>query len=70
MTLHAHPFSIGKSALTSQFMFGDFPTAYHPTRADSFNKIVDLDGASYNVDVLDTAGQESYAAVPQMLFLP
>ena len=44
-------------------MFGDFPTAYHPTRADSFNKIVQVDGQSYNVDILDTAGQESYAAV-------
>lgn len=44
-------------------MFGDFPAAYHPTRADSFNKVVQVDGQSYNVDVLDTAGQESYAAV-------
>jgi len=44
-------------------MFGDFSEHYDPTRADSYNKKVLLDGRECQIDILDTAGQEEYAAV-------
>lgn len=54
---------VGKSALTLQFMYGDFVEEYDPTKADSYRKKVVLDGTECQIDILDTAGQEEYAAV-------
>lgn len=54
---------VGKSALTLQYMYGDFPEEYDPTKADSYRKKISLDGQESNVDILDTAGQEEYAAI-------
>lgn len=47
-------------------MFGDFTEDYDPTRADSYNKKVTIDGTLCQVDILDTAGQEEYAAVSHL----
>ncbi len=33
---------VGKSALTLQFMYGDFTESYDPTKADSYRKKVTL----------------------------
>ncbi|KAJ3125051.1 hypothetical protein HK100_011017 [Physocladia obscura] len=54
---------VGKSALTLQFMYGDFIEEYDPTKADSYRKKVSLDNQECFVDILDTAGQEEYAAI-------
>jgi Ras-related protein Ral-A len=54
---------VGKSALTLQFMYGDFIEEYDPTKADSYRKKVVLDGQECFIDILDTAGQEEYAAI-------
>lgn len=54
---------VGKSALTLQYTYGDFPEEYDPTKADSYRKKVNLDGQETNIDILDTAGQEEYAAI-------
>ena len=54
---------VGKSALTLQFMYGDFVEVYDPTKADSYRKKVSLDGEDVLIDILDTAGQEEYAAI-------
>ncbi|KAI9097141.1 small GTPase superfamily [Phlyctochytrium arcticum] len=63
---------VGKSALTLQYMYGDFIEEYDPTKADSYRKKVSLPsstggtgGASTEcfIDILDTAGQEEYAAI-------
>ncbi|KAJ3334787.1 hypothetical protein HDU91_002525, partial [Kappamyces sp. JEL0680] len=43
--------------------YGDFPEDYDPTKADSYRKKVNLDGTETNIDILDTAGQEEYAAI-------
>jgi GTPase SAR1 family protein len=45
------------------FMYGDFVEEYDPTSADSYRKQIFLDEKEMNVDILDTAGQEDYAAV-------
>lgn len=56
---------VGKSALTLQYMYGDFVEEYDPTKADSYRKKIALDGKECQIDILDTAGQEEYAAVSQ-----
>ncbi|KAG2208193.1 hypothetical protein INT46_000235 [Mucor plumbeus] len=54
---------VGKSALTLQYMYGDFVEEYDPTKADSYRKKIMLDGIDCQIDILDTAGQEEYAAI-------
>ncbi|KAF9975497.1 hypothetical protein BGZ73_000849 [Actinomortierella ambigua] len=54
---------VGKSALTLQFMYGDFVEEYDPTKADSYRKKIILDNQECQIDILDTAGQEEYAAI-------
>ncbi|KAL3999810.1 myoferlin [Sarotherodon galilaeus] len=53
---------VGKSALTLQFMYDE------PTKADSYRKKVVLDGEDVQIDILDTAGQEDYAAIRDNYF--
>jgi len=40
-----------------------FVEDYEPTKADSYRKKVVLDGEEVQIDILDTAGQEDYAAI-------
>ncbi|KAI9290681.1 hypothetical protein K502DRAFT_322220 [Neoconidiobolus thromboides FSU 785] len=54
---------VGKSALTLQYMYSDFVEEYDPTKADSYRKKITLDGKDCQIDILDTAGQEEYAAI-------
>lgn len=58
---------VGKSALTLQYMYSDFVEEYDPTKADSYRKKVILDNQEVQIDILDTAGQEEYAAVSNLL---
>eukprot|EP01100_Stratorugosa_tubuloviscum_P006247 TRINITY_DN270_c0_g1_i1.p1 TRINITY_DN270_c0_g1~~TRINITY_DN270_c0_g1_i1.p1 ORF type:complete len:202 (-),score=92.61 TRINITY_DN270_c0_g1_i1:56-640(-) len=50
----------GKSALTQMFIYGNFIEEYDPTTADSYRKIITVDGEKCQLDILDTAGQEEY----------
>lgn len=59
---------VGKSALTLQFMYDEFVEDYEPTKADSYRKKVTLDGMDIQIDILDTAGQEDYAAIRDNYF--
>jgi len=59
---------VGKSALTLQFMYDEFVEDYEPTKADSYRKKVVLDGQDSQIDILDTAGQEDYAAIRDNYF--
>lgn len=59
---------VGKSALTLQFMYDEFVEDYEPTKADSYRKKVLLDGEDVQIDILDTAGQEDYAAIRDNYF--
>lgn len=59
---------VGKSALTLQFMYDEFIEDYEPTKADSYRKKVILDGEEVQIDILDTAGQEDYAAIRDNYF--
>ncbi|XP_057292986.1 ras-related protein Ral-A-like [Hydractinia symbiolongicarpus] len=54
---------VGKSSLTSQFMYDEFDEEYRPTKVDCYKKKVIVEGDEIHVDILDTAGQEDYAAI-------
>ena len=60
--------STGKSALTLQFMYDEFVEDYEPTKADSYQKKIVLDGEEVQIDILDTAGEEDYAAIRDNYF--
>ena len=59
---------VGKSALTLQFMYDEFVEDYEPTKADSYRKNLVLGGQECQIDILDTAGQEDYAAIRDNYF--
>lgn len=59
---------VGKSALTLQFMYDEFVEDYEPTKADSYRKKLIMDDEEIQVDILDTAGQEDYAAIRDNYF--
>jgi len=54
---------VGKSAITIQFIQGLFVEDYDPTIEDSYRKTCTIDGLVTVIDILDTAGQEEYAAM-------
>jgi len=57
---------VGKSALTVQFVQGIFVEKYDPTIEDSYRKLVEVDGAQYMLEILDTAGTDQFTAMRDM----
>merc|ERR1711884_234656 len=54
---------VGKSAITIQFIQSYFVTDYDPTIEDSYQKQCVIDGTVAKLDILDTAGQETFSAM-------
>mmetsp|Transcript_5650 Transcript_5650/g.9479 ORF Transcript_5650/g.9479 Transcript_5650/m.9479 type:complete len:197 (+) Transcript_5650:96-686(+) len=54
---------VGKSALTIRLITGTYEANYDPTIEDSYRKQVTIDNKPALLDILDTAGQEEYAAL-------
>ncbi|XP_072043961.1 uncharacterized protein [Amphiura filiformis] len=52
-----------KSALTLKFVYDEYVEGYDPTIEDSYRKKVLLDGEDVQVDIIDTAGMDTYAAI-------
>lgn len=63
MNLHCQAFLSHHHLVCSQFV-----EDYEPTKADSYRKKVVLDGEDVQIDILDTAGQEDYAAIRDNYF--
>ncbi|KAI3388046.1 hypothetical protein SNEBB_007245 [Seison nebaliae] len=59
---------VGKSALTLKFLYDEFNEDYTPTKVDTYKQKVDLDGKKCELDILDTAGMEDYAAIRDNYF--
>lgn len=57
------PGSVGKSAMTLQYVQGVFVIDYDPTIEDAYRKQTAVDGRACVLDILDTAGQEDYIAL-------
>eukprot|EP01111_Echinosteliopsis_oligospora_P018676 TRINITY_DN86_c2_g1_i3.p1 TRINITY_DN86_c2_g1~~TRINITY_DN86_c2_g1_i3.p1 ORF type:complete len:134 (-),score=25.35 TRINITY_DN86_c2_g1_i3:667-1068(-) len=51
--------SAGKTAITHKFLYDSFLEAYEPTTADQYRKKQVIDSIEAQLDILDTAGQES-----------
>ncbi|KZP31025.1 ras-domain-containing protein [Athelia psychrophila] len=54
---------VGKSALTLQFIQGQFTDKYDPTVEDSYRKKCVVEDELVILDIVDTAGQEEYEAM-------
>ena len=55
--------SVGKSNLVLRFVYDEFVDKYDPTKADSYKKLYEIDKIPYSLEILDTAGQESFSAI-------
>ncbi|XP_026218121.1 GTP-binding protein Rheb-like isoform X1 [Anabas testudineus] len=55
----------GKSSLTIQFVEGQFVDSYDPTIENTFTKMMTVNGQEYNLQLVDTAGQDEYSIFPQ-----
>lgn len=53
--------SVGKSSLVGQFIDCRFEDSYYPTIEDSHQRNITFNGSEYEVEVLDTAGQDEYS---------
>lgn len=56
--------SVGKSSLTIQFVDNQFVDSYDPTIENTFSKVMKISGQEYQLDLIDTAGQDEYSLVP------
>mmetsp|Transcript_86880 Transcript_86880/g.106561 ORF Transcript_86880/g.106561 Transcript_86880/m.106561 type:complete len:198 (+) Transcript_86880:85-678(+) len=54
---------VGKSALTIRLVTDNFLDEYDPTIEDSYQCNLKVDGVDEELDILDTAGQEQFAAL-------
>jgi small GTP-binding protein len=54
---------VGKSALTGRFVRGRWIAKYDPTIEESYVKSHVVDGNTYQIEILDTAGQEMYSSL-------
>lgn len=61
--------SVGKSSLIIQFVDNQFVDNYEPTIENTFQKNIKVDGQEYNLQVVDTAGQDEYSIMPQSYFM-
>eukprot|EP01094_Clydonella_sp_ATCC50884_P024052 TRINITY_DN5926_c0_g1_i1.p1 TRINITY_DN5926_c0_g1~~TRINITY_DN5926_c0_g1_i1.p1 ORF type:complete len:183 (+),score=58.82 TRINITY_DN5926_c0_g1_i1:99-647(+) len=50
--------AVGKSSICLQFVDNHFADGYNPTIENTFNKLVKRRGVEYNVEIVDTAGQD------------
>ncbi|XP_063808765.1 GTPase RhebL1 isoform X2 [Pseudophryne corroboree] len=57
--------SVGKSSLARQFVTGDFTAQYEPTIENTWSKTFVLGNDEFELDVVDTSGQDEYSLLPQ-----
>ncbi|KAI5795828.1 ras-related protein RSR1 [Pyronema domesticum] len=57
---------VGKSCLTAQFVQNVWIESYDPTIEDSYRKVVDVDGKSTVLEILDTAGTEQFTSMREI----
>nr|XP_006811964.1 PREDICTED: GTP-binding protein Rheb-like [Saccoglossus kowalevskii] len=57
--------SVGKSSLTIQFVEGQFVDSYDPTIENTFTKTFKVRGQDFQLQLVDTAGQDEYSIFPQ-----
>ncbi|KAM3933641.1 GTPase RhebL1 [Leptodactylus fuscus] len=61
--------SVGKSSLAIQFTKGEFSKQYEPTIENTWSKTFTLGDDVFELDVVDTAGQDEYSLVPHSFMI-
>ncbi|KAJ6227106.1 ras-like protein [Anaeramoeba flamelloides] len=61
--------SVGKSALTIQFLQNHFLTSYDPTIEECYRRQIIVDQKSVYLNIIDTAGQEEFSSMRQINFI-
>ncbi|KAI5476323.1 hypothetical protein MNV49_007836, partial [Pseudohyphozyma bogoriensis] len=51
---------VGKSSITTSLLKRDFSDEYDPTVEDSYSTTMTIEGQQYDIEIVDTAGQEEY----------
>jgi small GTP-binding protein len=54
---------VGKSSLTYKFINCNTPKDHDPTIEDKYSTSTIIDGTNYEVEILDTAGQDDYQSL-------
>jgi small GTP-binding protein len=57
---------VGKSAITIRFVNRHFEAKYDPTIEDRYQKVIDYQGVPCVLEILDTAGQETFSAMREL----
>ncbi|RPA81913.1 ras-domain-containing protein [Ascobolus immersus RN42] len=57
---------VGKSCLTAQFVQNVWVESYDPTIEDSYTKVINVDGRTCMLEILDTAGTEQFTAMREI----
>ena len=57
---------VGKSSLTYRFINYNTPTEHDPTIEDRYKSNSIIDGVLYEVEILDTAGEDDYQNMMDM----
>ncbi|CAF1103296.1 unnamed protein product [Brachionus calyciflorus] len=54
---------VGKSALTQRFIHGSFSEGYDPTIEDCYQKNIEVNNETCQLEILDTAGTEQFSSM-------
>ncbi|ODQ79284.1 hypothetical protein BABINDRAFT_64158 [Babjeviella inositovora NRRL Y-12698] len=57
--------SVGKSSLTVQYCEEHFVESYYPTIENQFSKSIRFKGQDFEIEILDTAGQDEFSIMNQ-----
>ncbi|XP_071498170.1 dexamethasone-induced Ras-related protein 1-like [Diadema setosum] len=60
---------VGKTAIVSRFLTGKFDDSYTPTIEDFHRKIYKIKGQVYQLDILDTSGNNPFPAIHKLSIL-
>lgn len=57
--------SVGKSSMTVRYVEDHFVESYYPTIENQFSKTINYKNQEYEVEILDTAGQDEFSIMNQ-----
>jgi small GTP-binding protein len=55
--------NVGKSSLTYKYINYNTPAEHDPTIEDKYKTVVEINGITCEIDILDTAGQDDYQSL-------